>query len=166
MRMELVQPFINAADAVLAETLGTPATMSDVSMEKRAYQRKGLAAMITIRGELEGRIIFDSEPSAAIAVASALAGCELEESADLVRDAVFEMANLVIGNAVTALNDMGFRFRVYPPELHASEEGGVSSEDTEALVMCFQTPKGKVYLNIAMRYYRRRRGDRTPLVTN
>jgi CheY-specific phosphatase CheX len=34
MRMELIQPFINAADAVLAETLQSPAKMGDVSMEQ------------------------------------------------------------------------------------------------------------------------------------
>jgi hypothetical protein len=44
--------------------------------------------------------------------------------------------------------------------MHTSEEGIKSSEDTEALVMCFETPIGSVFMNIAMRYNRRRAADR------
>ena len=72
------------------------------------------------------------------------------------RETVCELANQVIGNAVTTLNDQGFRFRVHPPEIHTSEQGQKSSEDTEALVMCIETSKGKVFLNVAMRYSQRR----------
>jgi hypothetical protein len=43
-------------------------------------------------------------------------------------------------------------FRVHPPELHTSEHGSKNTEATEALVMCFETPSGSVYMNIALRY--------------
>ena len=41
MKMELIQPFINAADAVLAQTLHCSTRIGDVSMEQEAYRRKG-----------------------------------------------------------------------------------------------------------------------------
>ena len=56
------------------------------------------------------------------------------------------------GNAVTTLNDQGFHFRVHPPVLHTSELGPTSSEDTEALVICCETARGSVFMNIALRY--------------
>jgi chemotaxis protein CheX len=151
MRMELIQPFINAADAVLAETLHGPAHIFDVSMEEDVYRRKGVATMVVIEGQIEGRVIFDAESTTAAAIARELwAG---EAGADeLVHEALFELANLVTGNAVTTLNDLGFHFRVCPPQLHGAEEGTGASEDTEVLVMCFDTPRGKVFLNIAMHY--------------
>ena len=34
MKMELIQPFINAADAVLSQTLACPINVSDISMEE------------------------------------------------------------------------------------------------------------------------------------
>jgi CheY-specific phosphatase CheX len=70
----------------------------------------------------------------------------------LVRETVFELANQVIGNAVTVLNNEGFHFRVHPPVLHTSDDGPKSSEDTEALVICFETGVGEVFMNIALRY--------------
>ena len=165
MRMELIQPFINAADAVLAEALQCPTRMGDVSMEVEAYRRKGVAAIVVIHGDIEGRVIFDLDGSTAVNVASALSGAPVSESESLVRETVCELANLVIGNAVTTLNDQGFRFKICPPEIHAADSGMSNTEDTEALVMSFDTPSGAVFMNIAMKYNRRRRSERESAIS-
>lgn len=160
MRMELIQPFINAADAVLAETLRCTTRIGDVNMDSEAYRRKGMAALIGISGDIEGRVILDIDGATAAAIAGALIGSPVGAEDPAVKEAIFELANLVIGNAVTTLNDQGFRFKIHPPEAHVAEQGLSGSEDTEALVMCFDTPNGSVFMNIAMRYNRRRRVER------
>ncbi len=160
MKMELIQPFINAADAVLAQGLQSPMSIGSLSMEEETYRRKGVAALVWITGDIEGRVIFDLDPETAVRVASQFAGAELPESDALIRETVCELANQIIGNAVTALNDQGFHFRVHPPVLHTSEHGSKSSEDTEALVMCFETASGSVFMDVALRYNRRRQGER------
>jgi chemotaxis protein CheX len=161
--MELIQPFINAADAVLAESLQCNTQVGDVSMEEQAYRRKGVAALVEVNGDIEGRVIFDIDPPTAAKVASALAGTEVPETDTMVSETVCELANLVIGNAVTSLNDQGFRFKIHPPEVHTSPEGLKGSEDVEALVLNFETPAGKVFMNIAMLYNRRRRHEQSSL---
>jgi len=62
------------------------------------------------------------------------------------------LANQVTGNAVTTLNDQGFHFRVLPPVLLTSEHTPASTEDTEALVISFETARGSMFMNIALRY--------------
>ena len=57
MKMELIQPFINAADAVLAQGLQSPMSIGNLSMEQEAYRRKGVAALVAITGDIEGRIV-------------------------------------------------------------------------------------------------------------
>ncbi|MGA3127014.1 MAG: chemotaxis protein CheX [Candidatus Korobacteraceae bacterium] len=159
MKMELIQPFINAADAVLSESLACPVTVADIAMTEDAYQRHATAALVEISGDIEGRVIFDVEDTAAMKVASSIAGTDLAADPQLIREAVAELANLVIGNAVTTLNDQGFRFKVHPPVDHPSRQGFSGSEDSEALVMDFSSPVGSVFMNIVMRYNRRRRAD-------
>jgi CheY-specific phosphatase CheX len=159
MRMELIQPFINAADAVFAESLQAPTKIADLSMDENTYRRKGVAALIAIKGDIEGRVILDLAPEVAMRVANHMAGSPLPESDQVVRETVCELANMVIGNSVTLLNDQGFRFKVFPPEIHMSEEGLAGSADTEAMVLCIETPCGEVYLNIAMHYLHRRRRE-------
>src|SRR5216684_5022418 len=160
MKMELIQPFINAADAVLSQGLQCTTSVANLSMEEEAYRRKGIASLVWLTGDIEGRIILDLDPETAVRVASRMAGAELPESDELVRQTVFELANQVIGNAITSRNDQGSHFRVHPPVLHTSEEGSRSSEDTEALVMCFETISGKIFMNIALRYTGRHHADR------
>ncbi len=152
MKMELIQPFINAADAVLSQGLQGKTKVAHLTMEEEAYRRKGVAGLIVLTGDVEGRIILDMEPATAARVASLYAGMEVPETDDLVRETVFELANQVIGNAVTALNDQGFHFRVHPPLLVTSTDGDKSSEDVEALMICLETPAGNVYMNVALRY--------------
>lgn len=159
MRMELIQPFINAADAVFAEALQAPTKIADLTMDENTYRRKGVAALISIKGDIEGRVILDLAPDVAMRVASHLAGDQLPESEQVVRETVCELANMVIGNSVTLLNDQGFRFKVFPPEIHMSEEGLAGSADTEAMVLCIDTPCGEIFINIAMHYLHRRRRE-------
>jgi len=159
--MELIQPFINSADAVLAQGLDSPISIGSLSMEEDAYRRRGVAALIYVTGDIEGRVIFDLDSPTAVRVASKFAGTELPESDSLVWETVCELANQVTGNAITALNDQGFHFRVHPPVLHTAEVGSKSSEDTEALVMCFETATGNIFMNIALRYNRRRHPEHT-----
>ena len=163
MRMELIQPFINATDAVLAQGLDSPVSIENLSMDEEAYRRRGIAAEVCLIGEIEGRIIFDVDLPTAVQLATRLAGMEVSETDDLVREAVCELANQVIGNAVTSLNDQGFHFHVHPPTLHTSEQGSKSSEDTEALVMCFNTSSGNVFMNAALRHHSRQAAESTAI---
>jgi chemotaxis protein CheX len=110
-------------------------------------------------------VILDLSPEVAMKVATILAGTEMETSDQVVRETVCEMANMVIGNSVTLLNDQGFHFKVFPPEIHMDETGLAGSADTEALVICIETPCGNIYLNIAMHYLHRRRQERKEVPT-
>ena len=65
MKMELIQPFINAADAVLAQGLQSPIAIGSISMEEEAYRRKGIAALIWLTGDIEGRIVLDLDSKTA-----------------------------------------------------------------------------------------------------
>ena len=169
MRMDLIQPFVSAADSVLGQLLEGPTVVGNPSMDKDAYRRKGVAAVINFQGDIEGRIIFDLEFETAFRIATRLAGGETavqHPTEALAAETLCELANMILGNAVTLLNDRGFHFRVQPPEVHTDAEGLKGSYDTEAVVMSFETPAGCVYLNVAMRYNRRRKTEREPALAS
>jgi chemotaxis protein CheX len=161
MRMDLIQPFIGSLDAVLAEMMQAPATIADLAMEENGYRKKGLAAVVTFKGQIEGRIILDMEPKAALRVAACLTGGEVDPAETIVPEAVCELANMVIGNAVTQLNDRGFEFKVYPPAVLSEDECAKAGQDSEATILRFETPSGNVHLNIAMHYHSRRVRERS-----
>ena len=163
MKMDLIQPFIGSLDTVLAEMMKAPVTIADVTMEEEGYLRKGLAAVVGFKGQIEGRIILDMEPSAAAKIAEYMAGGEVDPAESIVPETVCELANMVIGNAVTQLNDRGFQFRVFPPALLTEDQCTQIGSDSEATILSFDTPVGIVHLNISMRYHSRRSGERQPV---
>ena len=161
MRMDLIQPFISSLDTVVAEMTKSSATIADLSMEEEGYRKKGLAAVVTFKGQIEGRIVLDMDLSVAVAVAGYLAGAEVDPSDAIVSEAVCELANMVIGNAVTQLNDRGFQFKVFPPQVLTQEQCEKTGQSSEATVLRFETGSGNVHLNVALHYHARRGRERS-----
>ena len=150
MNMEIIQPFINSLDAVISEMMRCSARIADVTMEQGSYQRSGVAALVVLSGDIEGRIILDMDAAAASQVASDLseiAGAPTDEGT---REIVCELTNMVIGNSVTQLNDRGYKFRVHPPEIFMIDVGPRGTLNSETVLLRFELPKGAVYLNIAV----------------
>lgn len=166
MKMKLIQPFISAADSVLATALDGPTKIGDLAMEQTEYRPLGCAVRILVHGEIEGRIILDMAPDTAILVARALGGEEIEASDQVVSETVFELANMIIGNAVTLLNDHGYQFKVLPPERFTDGDSSGSKTETEETAIYFDTACGHVFLDIAMRYNLRPRAEHVPALSN
>ena len=150
MNMDLIQPFINSLDAVISEIMRCNARIADVTMEEGSYQRTGVAALVMLSGDIEGRIILDMDAAAASQAASDLSEITGAPSEETTREIICELTNMVIGNSVTQLNDRGFKFRVHPPELFIIDVGPRGTLDSETVLLRFELPKGAVYLNIAV----------------
>src|SRR4029077_21228710 len=102
------------------------------------------------KGDIEGRIILDLAPEVALKVAAILTGAEVVDNEQTVRETVCELANMVIGNSVTLLNDQGYHFKVFPPEIHMNDQGLAGSADPEALVICIEPPCRETHLKYAI----------------
>jgi len=150
MNMELIQPFINSLDAVISETMHCTPRVADVTMEEGSYQRTGVAALVTLSGDIQGRIILDMDADAASHAASGLSEIAGDPTEENTREIVCELTNMVIGNSVTQLNDRGYKFKVHPPELFMIDVGPRGALDRETVLLRFELPKGAVYLNIAV----------------
>ena len=148
MNMELIQPFINSLDAVISEMMRCSARIADVTMEDGSYQRTGVAALVLLSGDIEGRIILDMDAAAASHVASNLSEITGVPSEETTREIVCELTNMVIGNSVTQLNNRGFNFRVHPPEIFMIDVGPNGTLHRETVLLRFELPKGAVFLNI------------------
>ncbi len=151
MKLEIIQPFINAADAVLGHNLRCSTHIDELRMDTRAYRKHGIAATVEVHGDVEGSIVLDFSADTARKMAAEMASDATDAMVD---EVVCELANQVIGNAVTVLNDCGYHFRVQPPQITRSEQVSMSTTETEALVMKFETAGGPIFMNIALRSMR------------
>jgi len=74
MKMELIQPFINSADAVLSQMLQAPTSVGNLTMEEEAYRRKG-------GGAIAGEVILKIAPT----LPTVPVQVELDVGADMLR---------------------------------------------------------------------------------
>lgn len=151
MRVEYINPFVEAAFNVLNEVLGAGIKRGELFLKSVSQPILGVAAIVGLTGDVEGRILLDMDRDTAMAIASAMNQEELPEWDDLAKATITELANMITAQAVTKLSELGFAFDLTPPSLITGEKMEVSSANVEALIVPLDTMHGKLEINVAVR---------------
>jgi chemotaxis protein CheX len=70
---------------------------------------------------------------------------------DLARATISELANMITGQAVTKLHELGFKFDLTPPAIITGNNMEVSNAGVEALIVPVEMSIGKIEINVAVR---------------
>ena len=151
MRVEYINPFSEAAYNILSQVLSEDVKRGDLYLKSTCMPVMGVAAIVGLAGDVEGRVIFDMTLDTALKIASAMNNEELTEFDELARATITELANLITAQAVTKLHDLGFKFDLTPPALFTGENMKISNNDIEALIVPMTAPQGRVEINVAIR---------------
>ncbi len=157
MRVEYINPFVETSYRVLKEVLGgIDVKRGELSLKSVAMPVMGVAALVGLAGDVEGRVLFDMSFQTALNVASKMNGEKLTQFDDLARATISELANLITAQAVTKLHDLGFKFDLTPPTLFAGEKMEIAAlsgsvQNVEALIVPLISECGEIELNVAIR---------------
>ncbi len=151
MRVEYINPFVEAAFNVLKEVLNTDVKRGELYLKSTSQPVMGVAALVGLAGNVEGRVLFDMSFDTALAVASDMNGEKLEKLDDLAKATITELANMITAQAVTKLHELGFTFDLTPPAIFTGENMEVSDSEVEALIVPMVLPQGKIEINVAVR---------------
>ena len=151
MRVEYINPFVEAAYNILTEVLGGQIKRGELYLKSTSMPVMGVAALVGLAGDVEGRVIFDMSMESAMKIASQMNNEELKSFDDLAKATITELANLITAQAVTKLHDLGFRFDLTPPALFTGENMEISDHEVEALIVPMETSQGRVEVNVAIR---------------
>ena len=157
MRVEYINPFVETSYRVLKEVLGgIDVKRGELSLKSVAMPVMGVAALVGLAGDVEGRVLFDMSYETALNVASKMNGETLTQFDDLAKATISELANLITAQAVTKLHDLGFKFDLTPPTLFAGEKMEIaalpgSAQNVEALIVPLISECGEIELNVAIR---------------
>jgi chemotaxis protein CheX len=122
MRVEYINPFVEAAFTVLKEVLNVEVKRGEIYLKSTSMPVMGVAAIVGLAGDVEGRVLFDMSKQTALQVASAMNGEQLASLDDLT-----------------------------PPAIFTGENMEVSDQDVEALIVPMELPLGKIEINVAIR---------------
>lgn len=157
MRVEYINPFVETSYRVLKEVLGgIDVKRGELSLKSVAMPVMGVAALVGLAGDVEGRVLFDMSFQTALNVASKMNGETISQFDDLAKATISELANLITAQAVTKLHDLGFKFDLTPPTLFAGEKMEIaalpgSAQNVEALIVPLISECGEIELNVAIR---------------
>ena len=156
MRVEYINPFVEAAFNVLKEVLGTEVKRGDLYLKSTTMQIQGVAALVGLAGDVEGRVLFDMTKDTALSVASGMNGEEMKDFDDMVKATITELANMITAQAVTKLHDLGFKFDLTPPALFTGDNMEISNNlEVEALIVPMEIgtggKSGKIEINVVIR---------------
>ena len=152
MRVEYINPFVEAAFNVLKEVLNTDVKRGDLYLKSTTMSIMGVAALVGLAGDVEGRVLFDMTKETALDIAGAMNGEKFTQLDELVKATIQELANMITAQAVTKLHDLGFKFDLTPPALFSGENMEISNHEVEALIVPMDLgPNGKIEINVAIR---------------
>ena len=156
MRVEYINPFVEAAFNVLKEVLNTDVKRGDLYLKSSSMNIMGVAALVGLAGDVEGRVLFDMTKNTALAVASGMNAEEMKVVDDMVKATITELANMITAQAVTKLHDLGFKFDLTPPALFTGDNMEISNNlDVEALIVPMELgpggKSGKIEINVVIR---------------
>ena len=156
MRVEYINPFVEAAFNVLKEVLNTEVKRGDLYLKSTNMQIQGVAALVGLAGDVEGRVLFDMTKETALSVASGMNGEEMRVLDDMVKATITELANMITAQAVTKLHDLGFKFDLTPPALFTGDNMEIANNmEVEALIVPMDLgpggKEGKIEVNVVIR---------------
>jgi chemotaxis protein CheX len=154
MRVEYINPFVESAFNVLKEVLNSDVKRGEIYLKPTTMAIMGVAALVGLAGDVEGRVLFDMTKATALAVSGAMNGEKFTALDDLAKATIQELANMITAQAVTKLHDLGFKFDLTPPALFTGDNMEVSSNlgEVEALIVPMELgSNGKIEVNVAIR---------------
>ncbi len=155
MRVEYINPFVESAYSVIREVLNVEVKRGELYLKSSSIPVLGVAAIVGLAGDVEGRVLFDMSRESALNVANDMLKSmdmdQIDSLNDMGRATITELANMITGQAVTKLHNLGFKFDLTPPAIFTGDNMEVSDPGVEALIVPMEIPQGKIEINVAIR---------------
>ncbi len=104
MKVEYINPFIEATYDLFTTMLGARATRGDVGLAKDQANPRHIMALIGLSGMARGMVALSFPLDTALNMVNQLLGTDIKVLDDTVSDAIAEMVNIVAGGAKAKLN--------------------------------------------------------------
>ena len=151
MKVEFVNPFIEAACEVLESELGGEAQRGEVRLQKSAITTDEVTALVGVTGTVSGLVLYSMSLATAVALASRMMGQEFQEVDALAQSGIGELGNVITGRAGVLLSEAGYPSNITPPALVVGRGTMVTTLDLNRLVFTLQTEVGDLEVQLVLR---------------
>lgn len=151
MKFEYIEPFVTSTMNVLRTILRSGIDKGDLSLLRGHELTGDVAVLIRLNDDSGESIILDMEAKTALGICTAMNGIPFTLLDSLGMDTIGEVANMIAGNAVSALNDRGFVFKVHPPQAVGRDAISRLTNGLELFQVPVLSKYGDITVNFTMR---------------
>lgn len=118
IKAEQINPFLISAKQVLQQVCQIDVQIGPISKDNFTVSGEPMFIMLGITGEIGGQVCIVMDEVVAMDVASRMMmGMPVTEIDEMVKSALSELGNMVMGNAATILSNNNIKIDITPPTL-------------------------------------------------
>ena len=151
MKVEFINPFVQAVTEVLESELGSPPERGNIGLQRSAYTSNEVTAVVAVAGEVAGMVMFAMTAKTAQGMVSKMLGQDFPEFDALAQSGIAEIGNVITGRAAILLAEAGFPSDLAPPMLLVGRGTMISTLDVQRLVIPLETDLGKIEIQVALK---------------
>ena len=151
MKVEFVNPFIQAASEVLDAELGAESQGGNLRLHKSAFTTDEVTALVGVTGTLSGLVLYSMSQATALGIVSKMIGHDFDEFDALAQSGIGELGNVITGRAGILLSEAGYPSNITPPALVIGEGTMITTLDLVRLVMPLETDVGPLEIHVALK---------------
>ena len=151
VKVEFLNPFVQAASEVLDSELGGEAELGPVRLQKSAFTTNEVTAVVGVTGKVSGLVLYTMSQATAVAIASRMLGQDFAQLDPLAQSGIGELGNVITGRAGVLLSEAGYPSNITPPALVVGKGTMVTTLDLNRLVFPLQTAVGDLEVQLVLR---------------
>ena len=151
MKVEFVNPFIQAATEVLEAELGGETKRGSLRVQKSSVTTDEVTALLGVAGSVAGVVLYSMSEETARNIVSRMLGQEFGDFDELAQSGIGEMGNVITGRAGVLLAEAGYPSNITPPALVIGKNTLVTTLDLNRLVFPLETEAGTLEIQVVLR---------------
>jgi chemotaxis protein CheX len=151
MKVEFVNPFIQAASEVLDSELGSETQRGELRLQKSAFTTDEVTALVGVTGGVSGMVLYSMSQQTAMGIVSKMMGQQCQDFDALAQSGIGELGNVITGRASVLLSEAGYASNITPPALVVGKGTMITTLDLNRLVFPLQTEAGPFEIQVVLR---------------
>ena len=150
MKVEYINPFIDAAFSVMEMVLGNRPDKGDLAMQPTTFTSQQCNIVCGVTGQVQGQVIYGMSLVVADRIASTMLGQPIKVFDQLAASAIAELGNMISGHAMSKLSEAGYVADITPPTIIRGTHVKISTISIPAIVIPMRMEQGELSITVGI----------------
>jgi chemotaxis protein CheX len=135
MKVEYINPFIEASQSIIRETTGLSTKVGKIYIKNTPFKGDNVIVLIGITGAIQGSVTLSLKKTLTFKIASAMmGGMPVVELDEITKSAVAELSNMILGNAANIFYKNNISIDITPPTVLTGEN--MQFSPSKSVIVC------------------------------